>query len=186
MVIVSVPFPPPNRRTVFLREERRGRAVPVDSTGLALSPGGQVRVRGPRQVGGEAEAGLPGTEEHPAVHVVQAVVRVEAGQGRQGQATRVSPRVELYVLHGLGDSPPPALLLLPGHRPSPAQLRARRPARCRSWRCWRGEILTVESWQVQTRGCPDFWWNFKTFISKLHNLFPSQSIFNLKAPRWAQ
>ena len=38
----------------------------------------------------------------------------------------------------------------------------------------------------QIRGCPDFWWNFKTFISKLHNLFLSQSIFNLEAPRWAQ
>ena len=32
--------------------------------------------------------------------------------------------------------------------------------------------------RVTTRGCPDFWWNFKTFISKLHYLFPSQSIFN--------
>ena len=39
---------------------------------------------------------------------------------------------------------------------------------------------------IHTRGCLDFWWNFKTFISKLHNLFPSQSIFNLKAHRWAQ
>ena len=28
---------------------------------------------------------------------------------------------------------------------------------------------------VQIRGWPDFWWNFKTFISKLHNLFPSQN-----------
>ena len=39
---------------------------------------------------------------------------------------------------------------------------------------------------VKTRGCSAFWWNFKTFISKLHNLFPSQSIFGFKAPRWVQ
>ena len=38
---------------------------------------------------------------------------------------------------------------------------------------------------VPTRAFPEVWWTFKTFISKLHNLFPSQSIFNLKAPRWA-
>ena len=37
-----------------------------------------------------------------------------------------------------------------------------------------------------TRAFPELWWTFKTFISKLHNLFPSQSIFNLIAPRWAQ
>ena len=35
----------------------------------------------------------------------------------------------------------------------------------------------------RTRAFPEVWWIFKTFISKLHNLFPSQSIFNLKAPR---
>ena len=40
--------------------------------------------------------------------------------------------------------------------------------------------------EVWNSGCPDFWWNFKTFIFKLHNLFPSQSIFNLKATIWAQ
>ena len=37
---------------------------------------------------------------------------------------------------------------------------------------------------VGTRAFPEVWWNFKTFILKLHNLFPSQSIFNFKAPRW--
>ena len=44
---------------------------------------------------------------------------------------------------------------------------------------------TINSNMVQTRAFPEVWWTFKTFISKLHNLFPSQSIFNLKAPRWA-
>ena len=38
---------------------------------------------------------------------------------------------------------------------------------------------------VIIRAFPEVWWTFKTFISKLHDLFPSQSIFNLKAPRWA-
>ena len=42
-----------------------------------------------------------------------------------------------------------------------------------------GSAWSPCSYRILTRGCPDFWWNFKTFISKLHNLFPSQSIFNL-------
>ena len=32
---------------------------------------------------------------------------------------------------------------------------------------------------VHTRAFPEVWWIFKTFISKLQNLFPSRSIFNL-------
>ena len=41
------------------------------------------------------------------------------------------------------------------------------------------DVLTKSG--VNTRAFPELWWTFKTFISKLHNLFRSQSIFNLKA-----
>ena len=44
-----------------------------------------------------------------------------------------------------------------------------------------GRVMVIMT--VMTRALPEFWWNFKTFISKLLNLFPSQS--NLKASRWA-